>query len=279
MNNIIDSHQHFWDTARGDYGWLSPELGVLYDDFAPDNLAPILAEVGIEKTVLVQAAPTLDETHYLLSLADQYRFIAGVVGWVDMASPTAASDIATLAKHPKLKGIRPMIQDIPDPDWMIQPAVAPAYEALLKSGLRFDALVHTKHLENLLTVMHRYPELPVVIDHAAKPDIASGQTSEWAERIAAIAENTNAFCKLSGLVTEAGESVGSSDIQPYFQHIFECFGARRLMWGSDWPVAKLRMEYADWLSMTQELLIAVPGEDRDQILAGTAARFYGLGQA
>ena len=273
---FVDSHQHFWKLDGGDYGWLTPELGVLYADFGPGDLEPQLADGGIEKTVLVQAAPTMEETRYLLSLADRHEFIAGVVGWIDMESPTAAHDIASIAEHPKLKGVRPMIQEIPGTDWMTRPALAPAYEALTEYGLRFDALVHTKHLDNLLKIINRYPDLPVVIDHAAKPNIASGQTAEWADGIAAIAKDTEACCKFSGLVTEAAESVSLGDIRPYFEHIYECFGAERLMWGSDWPVAILRMEYADWFSMTQGLLADVSDNDRDQILAGTATRFYGL---
>jgi len=272
----IDSHQHFWQLQRGDYGWLTAELGVLYRDYAPQELAGYLRRAGIEKTVLVQAAATVAESEYLLSLADEHAFIAGVVGWVDMDAPDALAQLAHLARHPKLLGIRPMIQDIADTGWMLREELAPVYRELIVRGLRFDALVKPPHLDALLTLLQRYPELPVVIDHGGKPDIASEAFAPWAIRMELLARQTRACCKLSGLLTEAGPGAGAQELRPYVEHLLQCFGPERLMWGSDWPVLNLAADYARWLALTDALLADVGNADRAAIMGGTAARFYAL---
>ena len=272
----IDSHQHFWQLQRGDYNWLSAELGVLYRDYQPQELAEYLRDAGIDKTVLVQAAATVAESDYLLSLADQYAFIAGVVGWIDMAAPDALAQLAHLAEHPRLLGIRPMIQDIADPQWMLRNQLAPVYRELITRGLRFDALVKPPHLDALLTLLQCYPELPVVIDHGGKPDIAQGAFAPWASRMQTLAQETHAYCKLSGLLTEAGPDTGAEQLRPYVEHLLECFGPQRLMWGSDWPVLNLAADYPQWLTLTNSLLADLKDADRDSIMGGTAARFYGL---
>lgn len=272
----IDSHQHFWQLQRGDYGWLSPALGVLYRDYAPPELAAYLHGAGIDKTVLVQAAATVAESDYLLSLADQHAFIAGVVGWIDMDAPDALAQLAHLARHPQLLGIRPMIQDIADPGWMLREELAPVYRELIARGLRFDALVKPPHLDALLTLLQRYPELPVVIDHGGKPDIAGAAFAPWADRMQALAQQTRACCKLSGLLTEAGPGAGADELRPYVEHLLQCFGPERLMWGSDWPVLNLAGDYPQWLALTQALLVDLDDTARDAIMGGTAARFYGL---
>ncbi|MCV6605899.1 MAG: amidohydrolase family protein [Porticoccaceae bacterium] len=271
---MIDSHQHFWQISRGDYRWLTPELTTLYRDFVPADLAPLLAAAGVEKTVLVQAADSEAETHFMLQLAEQTDFIAGVVGWVDMAADDAAERIGQLAKNPYFKGIRPMIQDIADDDWMLRPALNSAFQALLDHDLSFDALVLPKHLPNLLTLLKCYPRLRTVVDHAAKPDIAGDNTDKWRDDIAAIAEHTSACCKVSGLVTEAGERTSQDDIQPYFNHLYSHFGASRLMWGSDWPVVNLSMDYSQWRALTEALTSALLEQDKQQLLGATAAAFY-----
>lgn len=272
----IDSHQHFWQLQRGDYHWLSAELGVLYRDYLPQELARYLHRAGIDKTVLVQAAATVAESDYLLSLAEQHAFIAGVVGWIDMAAPDALAQLAHLANHPKLLGIRPMIQDIADPEWMLQEELAPVYRELITRGLRFDALVKPAHLDALLMLLQRYPELAVVIDHGGKPDIAGDAFAPWCSRMQSLAQQTHAFCKLSGLLTEASPGAGAEQLRPYVEHLVQCFGPQRLMWGSDWPVLNLATDYAQWLALTNALLADLDNADREAILGGTAARFYGL---
>ncbi|CAA0080487.1 4-sulfomuconolactone hydrolase [Halioglobus japonicus] len=272
----IDSHQHFWQLLRGDYDWLTADLDALYRDYLPQELAGHLQRGGIDKTVLVQAATTVAESEYLLSLAEQHTFIAGVVGWIDMAAPDALAQLAQLARHPKMLGIRPMIQDIADTQWMLREELAPVYLDLISRGLRFDALVKPQHLDALIVLLQRYPELPVVIDHGAKPDIANDAFTLWAERMQTLAQESHACCKLSGLLTEARPGSDVNELRPYVNHLLQCFGPQRLMWGSDWPVLNLAADYPQWLAMTQALLADLDDADRDAIMGGTAARFYGL---
>lgn len=271
----VDAHQHFWHIDRGDYGWLSPELGVLYRDYLPEDLQPLLAQQQIDATILVQAAPTLAETEYLLTLAEHYEQVAGVVGWVDFASPEAVADIQRLARHPKLLGLRPMLQDIADTDWMLGAALHPAYEALIEAGLVFDALVTPRHLPGLLQLLQRYPTMRVVIDHAAKPQIRDAAFQPWAEQMAQLAAETQAYCKLSGLVTEASAQWTVSDLQPYVNVLLNTFGSERLLWGSDWPVCLLAADYAQWRQASEQLLAGV--ESTDGIFGLNAVRVYGVG--
>lgn len=271
---LIDSHQHFWSVARADYGWLTPALPVLYRDFLPDDLAPLLASTDITRTVLVQAAPTLAETRYLLDLAQQTPFVAAVVGWVDMRAADAPEIIAMLAAQPRFRGIRPMLQDIPDVEWIRHPDLRPVFASLIAHGLSFDALVRTEHLSALLEVMQRYPSLPVVIDHGAKPNIAAGERNDWARQMHVIARDSAACCKVSGLATEAAPGATLDVMRPYLDVLFECFGANRLMWGSDWPVVNLACDYEAWWEMTQQYLAPLDRAAREAVLGGTARRFY-----
>ncbi|MGJ8627978.1 MAG: amidohydrolase family protein [Sulfitobacter sp.] len=252
---IIDAHQHFWQIARGDYGWLTPDLEPLYRDFMPDDLAPHLLEHDIDGTILVQAAPTVAETEFLLEIADKTPFVLGVVGWADFTAESAADDIARLAQHPKLVGLRPMIQDIADDDWMLRADLAPAFEAMIKADLTFDALVLPRHLPQLRDLLSCYPKLRTVIDHAAKPEIAGGHFDDWARNIAAIAEESEAFCKLSGLLTEAGNDWTTTNLSPYIAHLLNEFGPKRLVWGSDWPVLTIAAEYRTWVELAKSFIL------------------------
>ena len=272
----IDAHQHFWSIARGDYGWLAPDMTQLYRDFLPDDLAPILAEEGIAGTVLVQAAPTVAETEYMLSLADKTPFIKGVVGWVDFSAVDAPDQIERLARHPALVGLRPMIQDVADPNWMLGEALTPAFEAMKARDLAFDALTLPRHLPALRELLARHPEMRVVIDHGSKPLIREGTTSGWAEDMAGLAHDTGAFCKLSGLVTEAGPDWQTKDLQPYVDHLVNTFGPARLIWGSDWPVCTRACSYGLWRLTTDALLGALSQNNRDAILGRNTARAYHL---
>lgn len=276
MTLHIDSHQHFWELGRGDYHWLTPELEPLYRDHGPADLAPLLATAGVDATVLVQAAPTLDETRYLLGIADETDFVAGVVGWVDMEDRAAATHIAELARHPKLVGLRPMLQDIEDPTWIGRPELDAATKACIDHGLCFDALVTPIHLPCLLEYLQRHPDLKAVVDHGAKPDIASGDWEPWASTLADIAAETGASCKLSGLTTEAGPGATDEDLVPYVAHILDIFGPERLIWGSDWPVVNLASSYDDWHTMTERFLASLGTIERSRIMRDNAVRFYGL---
>ncbi len=273
---MIDSHQHFWRLDRGDYTWLTSGLAVIYRDFGPGDLAPILTRHGIEGTVLVQAAATVAETEYMLQLAGGCGFVRGVVGWVDFESPHAAAEMERLARNPKLKGLRPMIQDISDPAWMLRPALRPAFAALQRCGLRFDALLKPQHLAPFARFLDLYPDLPIVIDHGAKPAIALRRFQEWAAAMRAIAQDQRLCCKISGLVTEAGPDWRLEDLYPYLDLLVESFGPERLMWGSDWPVVDLAGGYGRWREASLEYLARLNPAEQGAILGGTAVRFYGL---
>jgi L-fuconolactonase len=273
---VIDSHQHFWTTARDDYGWLRQDDTVLYRDFGPDDLAPLIERAGVTSTVLVQAAPTVEETRYLLEIAERTDWVAAVVGWVALDGPDAEQTLDDLAAHPALRGVRPMIQDIPNDDWMLDEALTPGLRALAARDLCFDALVQPRHLGRLLRLLDRHPDLRVVVDHGAKPEIHAGAFDAWANDMASIARETSACCKLSGLVTEAGPSWCSENLRPYVAHLTGCFGPERLMWGSDWPVVELAGGFHRWWATTDELLEGLRDDERAAILGGTARRFYRL---
>lgn len=270
----IDAHQHFWALARGDYGWLTPDLGAIYRDFTPDDLMPLLRAADIDGTVLVQAAPTVAETEYMLSLADQNAFIKGVVGWVDFEADDVGAQIAALAAHPALVGLRPMIQDIADPSWMLGDTLTPAFEAVQRHDLTFDALTLPQHLGPLRQLLERHPDMRVVIDHGSKPLIKDAILDDWSDKMAALARNTNAWCKLSGLVTEAAADWTIDDLRPYVDHLLDTFGPSRLIWGSDWPVCTLASSYERWCETTDTLLNQLSGPERQAIMGDNAASAY-----
>jgi L-fuconolactonase len=272
----VDAHQHFWRLSRGDYGWLTPDLEVLYRDFEPADLLPWMEGAGVGRTVVVQAAPSVAETRFLLELADATEWIAGVVGWIDMASGSAAETLEALSTHRALRGIRPMIQDIPDPDWMLDDRLTPAFEAVERCGLAFDALVKPVHLPRLLELLERHPALTVVVDHGAKPDIAGGGFETWARGIRRIAGETAACCKLSGLVTEAAADWDDVALRPYVDQLLDCFGPERLLWGSDWPVVELAGGYTAWREASLRLLAGLRADERAAILGDNAVRVYQL---
>ncbi|MDO6487563.1 amidohydrolase family protein [Colwellia sp. 6_MG-2023] len=272
----IDSHQHFWQLSRGDYDWLTPELALLYKDFLPSDLSPVLEECDVNNTILVQAAPTVEETEFMLKLADNTDFILGVVGWVDMESDKAISQLESFSQNPLFKGIRPMLQDIEDVNWMLKPELASVFEYLIDKGLTFDALVLPKHLDALYLLLKKYSDLKVVIDHGAKPPIEKGLSQEWFEKMSLIASETRAYCKLSGLVTEAGHNPHLDRIAPYIEYLLICFGPERLMWGSDWPVVNLSSSYQFWLNQAEELIAPLSKNEQQLILADNAKNFYQL---
>jgi L-fuconolactonase len=270
----IDAHQHFWRLDRGDYGWLTPALAPIHRDFGPQDLAPILARHGIARTLLVQAAPTLAETRFLLDLARTTPFVAGVVGWVDFDAADAPDAVTHLAQEPGLVGLRPMVQDLADDDWLARPALAPVFEAMIACNLVFDALVLPRHLPRLLRVLERHPALRVVVDHGAKPRIASRNLGRWPADLAAVASHPQATCKLSGLVTEAAPEDGLAELRPVIDTLVERFGPQRLMWGSDWPVVNLAGGYDRWRAIALSALAGWTPDDRAAVLGGTAARVY-----
>jgi L-fuconolactonase len=277
MTGIVDAHHHVWTLARGDYGWLTPALAPLYRDFSLRDMAPLREHANVAATVLVQAAPTVAETRYLLDVAKQsHGVVKGVVGWVDLAAADAIPTLTRLARNTLLKGVRPMLQDLDDDAWILRAEVGRTLAALPRLGLRFDALVKPAQLPALLTMLDRHPDLGVAIDHGAKPAIAQGMWEPWARHMRAAASNPRVRCKLSGLVTEAGPGWTIDVLRRYFDFLAEVFGPQRLMWGSDWPVLNLAATYQSWHAATIALTAAWSAEDRSALMGGTARRFYGL---
>lgn len=274
----IDAHHHVWRLDRGVYGWLTPDLAAIYRDFGLEDLRPHLAAAGITGTVLVQAAPTEAETRFMLDVAKgSGGLVRGVVGWADLAAPDAPARIAALAAaEPLLKGLRPMLQDIGETGWILRPEVQPALRAMAAAGLRFDALVKPRHLPVLLDLARLHPDLPVVIDHCAKPDIAGGMVEPWASGMARLARETAWCCKLSGLATEAAPGWTPEDLRRHVGHVLAEFGPDRVMWGSDWPVLDLGGGWDRWWAATEALLAPLDAASREAVLGGTARRFYAL---
>ena len=273
---IVDAHQHFWRLDRGDYGWLTPDLEVLYRDHLPGDLAKERQRAGISGTVVVQAAPTDAETDFLLGLAKEESMILAVVGWAALDAPRPEPRIEALAGQAALKSLRPMIQDMSDDNWMLSAAARRGFEAMADRGLRLDGLVRARQIGNLTKLVDRHPDLPMVLDHAGKPDIASGGFDGWAKDVAALAERPQVMCKLSGLLTEAGERTGDADLRPYVDHLLDSFGSDRLMWGSDWPVLNLAGSYAVWYGQARRLLAELSAHEQAAIFGEVATRFYGL---
>jgi len=272
----IDAHQHFWSPVRGDYGWMetSDDLAPLRRDYLPQHLAPLLESLAIDRTILVQAAPTIAETAFLLDLASGHELVAAVVGWVDFDDKSHIRHLERFRRHPKFVGVRPMIQDIPDVDWMLSGTLDWAFKAIVALDLTFDALGFPVHMDNFCRLFNRYPAMRVVVDHGLKPAIRHPEArDDWCRGIARLAAETSACCKLSGLVTEAGPNWSIDQLRPYVDHLIACFGPDRLMWGSDWPVLELVSSYERWHATARELVTSSAG---DRIFDATAQAFYRL---
>jgi L-fuconolactonase len=270
----IDAHFHLWTRARGDYGWLTPELAPIYRDFSMSDLSPYLANNRIEGTILVQAAPTEAETMFMLGIAESTQMVRGVVGWIDFNAADAAVRIDALAGQKLLVGLRPMVQDIPDDDWLIRAGLAPSLTAMTRHGLVFDALVLPRHLPRLLQVIDRHGDLQFVLNHCAKPQLATGDITEWKQQIAQLARRPNIVCKLSGLVTEARADWQLADLRPAVDHVCACFGPQRLLWGSDWPVVDLAGGYTRWFAAAETVLADLSSAEKADVFGGNAARIY-----
>lgn len=269
---IIDAHQHFWRLKDREGQWPPASLDAIYRDFLPDDLLPLMKDAGVDGTVLVQTMETAADTDFMLALADQYPFIKGVVGWVDLKARNAREQIASRSSHPAFRGVRPMLQDMADIGWISDAEIEPAVTALIESKLVFDALVRPAQLADLLIFARRYSQLPIVIDHGAKPLIATGHYSDWRRHMEALASLPNVHCKLSGLLTERGEQKPEA-VRPYAETILDLFGPQRVIFGSDWPVLRLAGDYQDWLDICRGI---IPPVHHEAIFGANAVRFYSL---
>jgi L-fuconolactonase len=252
---------------------------VLSRPYAPVDLAGELSACSVTKTVLVQAAPTVEESEYLLGIADATPHVAAVVGWINFEDQTQIATLKRLAAHPRFVGVRPMIQDLPDDNWMLREDIQWAFEALIELDLTFDCLGFPRHLPNFHTLLTRYPELRAVVDHCMKPqlrDHSDANLNVWADGMAQLAADTTACCKLSGVVTEADTDWSEAALAPYVNKVIDSFGASRVMWGSDWPVSRLRCEYRDWHNLARQLTGHLSDSEQQAIFAGTADKFYRL---
>lgn len=277
----IDAHQHYWNPARGDYDWMPEDNTTLNRVYGPADLAPALKRHEVDGTIVVQAAATVAETEYMLGLADATDSIKGVVGWIDFEDTADLASLRRLANHPRFLGVRPMIQDIPDVDWMLRDDIQWAFQALVDLDLSFDALGFPRHLANFHALLTRYPTLRVVIDHTMKPQVRDAMAgkeafADWASGMARLARDTSAYCKLSGLVTEADDGWSIEDLRPFADHVIDSFGPERVMWGSDWPVCRLQAEYDVWHDTAHSLTEHLSASERAEIFGGSAVRFYRL---
>jgi len=277
VSEPIDSHQHFWRVARGDYGWMGEHVAPLLRDFMPDDLAPLLRRAGIGRTILVQAAPTEAETEFMLDLAARTAFVAGVVGWLDMESDAFPERLAHYRQNPLLVGLRPMLQDLDDDRFILRPRVLDNLRRVAESGLAFDILALPRHLPYVAEALARVPALRAVLDHLGKPPVAEGGLDPWRADVAALAAFPDVACKVSGLVTEARADWALADLAPSIDHVADAFGEDRLLFGSDWPVSTLAATYGEVAHAARALLDTRFGpEAMAKIFGGNARRVYRL---
>jgi len=272
----IDSHQHFWRYNPQEYGWIDESMSALRRDFLPEDLEPELTRTGFDCSIAVQARQTLEETRWLLGLAEGRRAIAGVIGWVDLRSPALKAQLEEFAANPRLLGVRHIVQSEPD-DFLLEPRFVRGVEMLAEFGLTYDILIYTKHLPVAREFVERFREQRFVLDHMAKPPIRRREREDWATGIRAMGKFGNVMCKLSGLVTEADwEDWEPDDIRPYLDVAVEAFGWERLMVGSDWPVCLVAARYSEVVDLFEDYFGGASGEVRDAVFGGNAARFWKL---
>jgi L-fuconolactonase len=280
----IDAHQHFWHYTPQEYGWMGPDMAILKKDHLPPHLAPLLEAAGIEGTVAVQARQTLQETRWLLELADHYPFIKGVVGWVDLCSLEVREQLERVGTHPKLRGVRHVVQDEPDDQFMLREDFVRGLGTLAEFDLTYDILIFPRHLPVACELVKRFPNQRFVLDHIAKPLIKDKKMAPWDADIRRLAAYPNVWCKVSGMVTEAdwyqpalrGPGWQPTDFRPYLDVVFEAFGTKRTMFGSDWPVCTLAGTYADVVKLVLDYVNTFSKEEQADFWGETARRLYGL---
>ncbi|MEZ5942059.1 MAG: amidohydrolase family protein [Planctomycetaceae bacterium] len=275
---VIDAHQHFWELGRFDTAWLhAPDKTKICRNFLPPDLKPHLDAVGVDKTVFVQTQHNVEENRWALAFAEEHDWIAGVVGWVDLASPDCEQQLEEFISQERFVGIRHITQDEPDDNFIIRPDVLNGLAVLQKHNVPFDLLFYVKHLHHAAPLGRQFPDLPMVIDHISKPEIKLGNIDNWAPHLRAAAECPNIYCKLSGMITEADwEDWTAADLQPYIDIALEAFGPNRLMYGSDWPVCELAGSYEQVFRALEECLGSLSETERERIFGGTAIEFYDL---
>lgn len=275
---IVDSHHHLWDLKRFRYSWMSPKLKPLYRSFLPEDLVQTVKPYHVGGTVLVQAHQSLAEASWLLELAEKSDLILGVVGWVDLKDPQLDKTLKDLKSHSKFKGVRHLIQDEPNVDWMLQPEVMQGLKMVYEAGLTYDLLIKPPQLDNAVRLVDHLPPMPMIIDHIAKPYIKAGTHEPWASQMRDLAQYPYLFCKISGLITEADpQNWKPKDFTFYVEHVLEVFGWDRICWGSDWPVCLLAGDYGQVFNLPKKILKSKATEQQWAKLMGmNAQRFYKL---
>jgi L-fuconolactonase len=273
----IDAHQHFWRYSHQEYEWIDDAMSSLQRDFLPEDLKPELDRTGFEGTIAVQARQTLEETNWLLKLAEAAPFILGVVGWVDLRSAEVRAQLSEFCANAKFVGVRHVVQSEPDDRFLLQPEFLRGIAMLEEFDLTYDILVYPRHLPIATEFVKRFPRHRFVLDHMAKPLIKGGSIEPWRTHLRELAQQTNVCCKLSGLVTEADwKNWKSAEIEPYLDVAFESFGGDRLMIGSDWPVCTVAGSYARVMNIVIEYLARCPESVRNAVLGANAAKFWRL---
>jgi len=273
----IDAHQHFWQYNEWEYGWIGPKMAALRRDFMPGDLRPLQRALGIEGTIAVQARQTVDETDWLLALAEQHPEIRGVVGWVDLCDPTVDRQLEELCAAERLSGVRHVVQDEPDNRFLVREGFCRGIALLAEFGLTYDTLIYPRHLPVACEGVARFADQRFVLDHIAKPPITERRLSPWAEGIRRLAEHPHVYCKVSGMVTEADwESWTEADFHPYLDLVVEAFGGERIMFGSDWPVCTVAGSYRQVMELAYGYAAQFGAAEQAAMGGGNAARFYGF---
>jgi L-fuconolactonase len=277
MTRRIDAHQHFWRYVPENFGWIGDTMAELRRDFLPSDLETETRAAGIDGVVSVQARQSLEETSWLLALAEQWPLLEGVVGWLPLADDDFPARLEQFSARPKLKGLRHVIQDEPDEQYILRPDFNRGISALQATQLVYDILIFDRHLPQTIQFVDRHPQQVFVLDHIGKPRIREGDLDPWRSHITELAKRTNVYCKISGMVTEASWQTWSTEnLSPYLEIVLEAFGPKRLMMGSDWPVCLLATTYSRWLEVVQTLVGRLSAREQQRILGETATEVYRL---
>jgi len=274
----LDAHQHFWRYTASEYGWIGGDMAALRHDFLPDDLAREQVPIGFDGSIAVQARQSLQETEWLLQLADDHERIRGVVGWLDLCSPELPGQLERFAAHPKLRGVRHVVQDEPDDQFLLREDFRRGIGMLARRDLTYDILIFPRHLPAACDLVKSFPDQPFVLDHLAKPSIKDRLLEPWGTQIRELAALPNVLCKVSGMVTEADwRRWKRADLLPYLDLVFSAFGAERIMIGSDWPVCTLAASYADTMGIVIDYVGALSRDEQSRVLGENAREFYRVG--
>lgn len=274
---IIDTHHHFWKYSPKEYDWINDDMKVIRRDFLPPDLLKELKAAGVDGAVSVQARQTVEESDWLLGMAEKHDFLRGVVGWVDLRDKAVEKDLERLAKHKKFKGVRHVVQGEPDDNFILGADFNEGIKKLLKYDLRYDILIYEKHLKPSIAFVDKHPKQVFILDHIAKPRIKERILSPWRENMIELAKRPNVYCKISGMLTEADwKNWSAADLAPYFDTTLEAFGPKRLMLGSDWPVMLVAGNYKGWVDMVKKVVSRYSAAEQDLILYKNAVQAYKL---